>query len=187
MPQLLTTLPALFVAVVRGPAACLQIGWATDRCTYKSEEGVGIGDDIYSFAYDGQRGLLWHRQENWPHEHKKWRQGDVLGVLLDLDAGRMKFSLNGALPQRKRGRVVTPCGCLCRPSMQPVVCVLILRFLLFLWPAAANLFTHRSPTGKYLKRSFPLPKGYQRASFYPAASLMTFQHLEFNFGSSPYR
>ena len=51
---------------------------------------------MYSFAYDGQRGLLWHRQENWTHEHKKWRQGDVLGVLLDLDAGRMKFSLNGA-------------------------------------------------------------------------------------------
>jgi hypothetical protein len=113
----------------------MQIGWATDRCTYKSEEGVGIGDDIYSFAYDGQRGLLWHRQENWPHEHKKWRQGDVLGVLLDLDDGRMKFSLNGT----------------------------------------------------YLKKAFPLPKGYQRASFYPAASLMTFQHLEFNFGNSPYR
>ena len=44
-----------------------------------------------------------------------------------------------------------------------------------------------SLNGTFLRKAFPLPQGYRAVPFYPAASLMTFQHVEFNFGSSQYR
>ena len=112
----------------------MQIGWATERCSYKSDEGVGIGDDEHSFAYDGCRGLLWHNQRHAPHQHRRWKPGDVLGLYLDLARGAINFSLNG--------------------DMLP----------------------------GWLK----LP-GSKDACYFPAASLMTFQHVQFNFGNARYR
>jgi len=120
----------------------MQIGWATDRCAYQSEQGVGIGDDPYSFAYDGCRKLLWHDQQNLPTTHPKWKQGDVLGALLDLDKQEMTFSLNGKFMKSVQKMGVRP---------------------------------------------DPSPEYYKTAPFYPAASLMTFQHAMFNFGNAPYK
>lgn len=52
-----------------------KIGWATKDCTYQEEEGVGIGDDVHSFSYDGCRGLLWYNQFCTPHQHPNWQLG----------------------------------------------------------------------------------------------------------------
>eukprot|EP00038_Savillea_parva_P017468 m.20421 g.20421 ORF g.20421 m.20421 type:complete len:748 (-) comp3789_c0_seq1:1612-3855(-) len=112
----------------------MQIGWATDRCAYQSEDGIGIGDDVHSYAYDGCRGLLWHGPRHYAHG-QRWKPGDVLGSLLDLNRGLIYFSLNGhVLPKMLR---VSP-----------------------------------SAMGE---------------NFYPAASLMSYQHVLFNFGNQPYQ
>mmetsp|Transcript_4870 Transcript_4870/g.14657 ORF Transcript_4870/g.14657 Transcript_4870/m.14657 type:complete len:371 (-) Transcript_4870:16-1128(-) len=112
----------------------MQIGWATDGCNYQSDRGIGIGDDDYSFAYDGCRGVLWHQQKH-PAHSQRWKPGDVLGTILDLDAGVIRFLLNG----------------------------------------------------KLLDLHFRANYSFKDLRFYPAASLMTFQHLRFNFGNEPYR
>ena len=90
-------------------AGVLQIGWATRQCRYWADDGQGIGcahphtaaphpgsDDDHSFAYDGCRCLVWHEQQPRPAVKRSWRAGDVMGALLDLDAGRFSFTLNGA-------------------------------------------------------------------------------------------
>eukprot|EP00041_Stephanoeca_diplocostata_P021659 m.507657 g.507657 ORF g.507657 m.507657 type:complete len:651 (+) comp21881_c0_seq11:231-2183(+) len=115
-------------------AGIMQIGWANEQCAYQSEEGSGIGDDVYSFAYDGCRRLLWLCGRQYRHEHEKWRPGDVLGCLLDLDKMEMCFSING----------------------------------------------------KWLPSNVKLGRRSSE-KFFPAASLMAYQHVQFNFGNMPYR
>ncbi len=74
----------------------IQMGWATKRCRYWTEDGQGIGDDDQSFAYDGCRGYLWQEQQPKATDlRKQWKAGDVVGALLDLTAMRYNFSLNG--------------------------------------------------------------------------------------------
>ncbi|XP_015770540.1 PREDICTED: RING finger and SPRY domain-containing protein 1-like [Acropora digitifera] len=60
------------------------------------QEGYGIGDDEYSYAYDGCRQLTWHCALSTAHHHPTWVPGDVLGLLLDLEKGLVIFSLNGS-------------------------------------------------------------------------------------------
>ncbi|CAM9095192.1 unnamed protein product, partial [Hapterophycus canaliculatus] len=71
----------------------MQVGWAgpTFRCSPTSGQGVGDADG--SWAFDG------FRQKRWcvasaPYG-KRWRAGDVIGVLLDTGLQEMRFSLNG--------------------------------------------------------------------------------------------
>ncbi|KAL7297681.1 hypothetical protein TKK_0009347 [Trichogramma kaykai] len=75
----------------------MQIGWATKDSTFLNHEGYGIGDDQFSLAFDGCRRLIWHnarseRVFNIPC----WREGDILGCLLDLNKQEIIFSINGA-------------------------------------------------------------------------------------------
>ena len=91
------------------------------------QEGYGIGDDEFSYAYDGCRQLIWHGARSTPHHHPPWVPGqlvtrsyhfnpqchksyclihyqiyhdmffvgDVLGLLIDLERGKVAFSMNG--------------------------------------------------------------------------------------------
>ncbi|XP_073234022.1 RING finger and SPRY domain-containing protein 1-like [Porites lutea] len=81
-------------------AGVMQIGWATKDSKFLNHEGYGIGDDEYSYAYDGCRQLIWHGARSTPHHHKPWKPGDVLGLLIDLARGKVKFSLNGSEIER---------------------------------------------------------------------------------------
>ena len=38
----------------------VQVGWATEKCRFDPEGGTGVGDDDYSYAYDGIRIKRWH-------------------------------------------------------------------------------------------------------------------------------
>jgi len=74
-----------------------QVGWVTQHFeSQDTHSGQGVGDDDHSWGADGQRHLSWHGQEQqescWP---ETWRDGDVVGCALDIDAGRMAFSHNG--------------------------------------------------------------------------------------------
>lgn len=68
-----------------------QVGWATAALATDPAK-YGVGDDPHSWAFDGDRARSWHGQG---HDYgRRWAVGDVVGVLLDLDARVMRFSLN---------------------------------------------------------------------------------------------
>ena len=72
-----------------------QIGWANPKFEPDSEEGNGVGDDMFSYSYDGHRCCKWHDgSEVWG---ERWKPGDVVGAALDLDGDNtaIMFSLNG--------------------------------------------------------------------------------------------
>ncbi|CAG9856793.1 unnamed protein product [Phyllotreta striolata] len=73
----------------------MQIGWATKNSNFLNHEGYGIGDDRYSLAYDGCRKLIWYNAKSDPQNLPRWKSGDILGCLLDLDNQEIVFSLNG--------------------------------------------------------------------------------------------
>lgn len=43
------------------------------------QEGYGIGDDEFSYAYDGCRQLIWHGARSTPHNHRPWIPGQLHG------------------------------------------------------------------------------------------------------------
>ncbi|KAJ9463453.1 putative E3 ubiquitin-protein ligase HERC2 [Diplonema papillatum] len=74
----------------------MQIGWVTDSYAPDLVRSKGVGDDSRSWAFDGCRLLLRHRKEhNQVAGARTWREGDIIGCLLDLDSSAMRFTLNG--------------------------------------------------------------------------------------------
>ncbi|KAL6071490.1 Spla ryanodine receptor domain-containing protein, variant 2 [Balamuthia mandrillaris] len=71
-----------------------QVGWATRRCKFTRNEGVG--DDEFSYAYDGYRVLKWHGKSFIPYG-KRWSAGDVVGCGLNLasNPSQIMYWLNG--------------------------------------------------------------------------------------------
>ena len=54
---------------------------------------MGIGDDAYSFAVDGDRALSWH---NGSYKlGSKWNDKDVIGLAFDTKAKSFTVSVNG--------------------------------------------------------------------------------------------
>ncbi|KAL1923497.1 uncharacterized protein VTP21DRAFT_8477 [Calcarisporiella thermophila] len=75
----------------------IQVGWATDRCHFDAAGGNGVGDDSESYSYDGERCMKWHGSVHLPKRYgDRWSKGDVITVALDLDAGKISYSRNGA-------------------------------------------------------------------------------------------
>ncbi len=61
------------------------------------QEGYGIGDDDSSVAFDGCRQLLWHDASSEKVDVPRWRPGDRVGSVLDLDRKIVAFFHNGEL------------------------------------------------------------------------------------------
>jgi hypothetical protein len=74
-------------------AGCCQIGWSNSGFMGHADNGQGVGDDAFSWAFDGWRTYIWH--ETCAEWGAKWAPGDVVGCALDLDNGKMYFYLNG--------------------------------------------------------------------------------------------
>ncbi|XP_032228268.1 uncharacterized protein LOC5504108 [Nematostella vectensis] len=72
----------------------MQLGWADDGFSAAADTGQGCGDDSHSWAYDGTRTLKWHANAKEPYG-RKWKEGDTVGIAVDLDQGEVSFSLNG--------------------------------------------------------------------------------------------
>lgn len=86
---------AWYYEVTLCTSGILQIGWATKHCQFESDSGSGVGDDTNSFSYDGCRRKVWHRGAGEEYGPRRWRSGDVVGVLLDLELGAVSFTVNG--------------------------------------------------------------------------------------------
>lgn len=75
-------------------AGVAQLGWAGAAFVANSEEGNGVGDHARSWAYDGFRRFKWTDGQDAEYG-APWSKNDVIGCLLDADAGQVAFSRNG--------------------------------------------------------------------------------------------
>ncbi|CAM9677344.1 unnamed protein product, partial [Phaeothamnion confervicola] len=81
----------------------VQIGWADREFTVggggssggdeEAGELDGVGDNVHSWAYDGSRRLCWSGGSR--EYGRRWKSGDVIGCMLDADAGVVAFRCNG--------------------------------------------------------------------------------------------
>ncbi|CAF1269029.1 unnamed protein product [Rotaria sordida] len=76
----------------------VQIGWATTGFTTATYNGRGVGDDKYSWSYNGLRGLLYNNGE-FPisSEEIRWEKDDICGCGIEIDGEntRIQYWLNG--------------------------------------------------------------------------------------------
>eukprot|EP00939_MAST-03C_sp_MAST-3C-sp1_P004723 g4723.t1 len=80
------------VSVSQGIA---QAGWADAKfAATTSPSGSGVGDDKHSWGFDGNRVRKWGDEKE-ASFGSSWRDGDVLGCAIDLDAKKVLFGLNG--------------------------------------------------------------------------------------------
>ena len=84
-----------YYEAVLDTAGCLQIGWAdgsfAGHCN--SDRGDGCGDGPSSWAFDGWRRYRWHATATeWGC---RWKEGDTLGCMVDMDNRVVSFRLNG--------------------------------------------------------------------------------------------
>ncbi|CAF3947497.1 unnamed protein product, partial [Rotaria sordida] len=76
----------------------VQIGYATTGFTPLSSVGIGVGDDKYSWSYDGSRGTLYNNGEFIASfEEIRWIQNDICGCGIEINDEniRIKYWLNG--------------------------------------------------------------------------------------------
>eukprot|EP00124_Ichthyophonus_hoferi_P004695 Ihof_evm1s551 gene=Ihof_evmTU1s551 len=76
----------------------IQLGWAAPQCRFEPERGVGVGDDKYSYAFDGSRRRAWHGDpgsQQMSSYGKMWLEGDVITILMDVEERTISFCLNG--------------------------------------------------------------------------------------------
>jgi hypothetical protein len=84
-----------------------QIGWAWTKnivdiknhgFSPNSDSGDGVGDDAFSYGFDGLRGKIFHNGKDTdygPSKAAPWKRGDVVGCLYDKMNGIISFSVNG--------------------------------------------------------------------------------------------
>ena len=76
----------------------IQIGWATHGFTPSG--GSGVGDDTFSWSYDGSRDVLFHGDGFYGQfDGVRWTDNDVCGCGIEIDGDRtnIKYWLNGKL------------------------------------------------------------------------------------------
>jgi hypothetical protein len=129
-------------------AGCLQIGWAdgsfAGHC--HADRGDGCGDGPSSWAFDGWRRYRWHSTATeWGC---RWREGDVVGCLVDMDENVISFTLNGEGESIGMGRAFSGEGF--RPCGGVYACVSFNRrekLRLILGGSGSEPFKHQPPPG----------------------------------------
>lgn len=71
----------------------VQIGYADEYFKCDTIHGQGVGDHYHSWAFDGYRCKKWNI--SCTNYGKRWKKGDVIGCLMDMDLMELRFSLNG--------------------------------------------------------------------------------------------
>ncbi|CAF5070010.1 unnamed protein product, partial [Rotaria sp. Silwood1] len=73
------------------------IGWATNGFNPPLHDSWGIGDDKYSWGFDGSRGVYDHRQRSSFYSENSWDEEAVCGCGIEIDDKNtnIKYWLNG--------------------------------------------------------------------------------------------
>ncbi|OQR94707.1 HECT E3 ubiquitin ligase [Achlya hypogyna] len=91
----LVTRGKVYYELVLQSKGLMQLGWAGPafRPAFTTH---GVGDHFGSFGIDGKRRKKWcNTGHTYGHESWAWSTGDVIGVLLDMDAREMRFTHQG--------------------------------------------------------------------------------------------
>ncbi|CAE6967851.1 kidins220 [Symbiodinium natans] len=72
-----------------------QVGWMSTKFKEGEQDGNGLGDDEEGYGFDGDRHLQWKAGKSMKVKIQPWKQGTVLGLAIDLDAGVMRLSHQG--------------------------------------------------------------------------------------------
>lgn len=98
-----------------------QIGWADVSFIGASGDGLGVGDDKNSYAFDGERVKTWFDgSRSWGWE---WKVGDVVCFCADLDARWISFARNGNWAARSFAGGFAFINVDCRAGLAPAVTV----------------------------------------------------------------
>lgn len=83
--------------VVLESSGLMQVGWVTDHFEFDPEGGKGVGDDTYSYGYDGNRSKKWHGYYTSMRTSYglKWAEGDVITCAIDMDDAEIRYYKNG--------------------------------------------------------------------------------------------
>ncbi|KAI8639010.1 hypothetical protein BD408DRAFT_485133 [Parasitella parasitica] len=83
--------------VVLESSGLMQVGWVTDHFEFDAEGGQGVGDDAFSYGYDGNRSKKWHgRYTSMRTSYGlKWAEGDVITCAIDMDNAEIRYYKNG--------------------------------------------------------------------------------------------
>lgn len=71
----------------------MQIGFADGSFRCDPASGQGVGDHLHSWAFDGMRTKKWNVACD--SYGKRWRVGDIVGALIDMDLMEIRYFLNG--------------------------------------------------------------------------------------------
>ncbi|KNC55371.1 uncharacterized protein AMSG_11027 [Thecamonas trahens ATCC 50062] len=74
----------------------LMIGWATPEF-FSETSHDGCGDNVHGWSWDPSYRQRWHNgnYSTWPETSPTLSQGSVIGVMVDMEAGTTRYSVNG--------------------------------------------------------------------------------------------
>lgn len=75
--------------------ADLRIGWSSINCTLQPKNNSALGTDNESWGYDGQNATKYCNGNSSDYGTRYWKNGDIIGVLLDLDSRKISYFQNG--------------------------------------------------------------------------------------------
>ncbi|KAL6062680.1 E3 ubiquitin-protein ligase [Balamuthia mandrillaris] len=73
----------------------MQLGWLTNAFTVNLAQHYGVGDDAFSWGYDGFRKSLYYKSKGATGYSHPWKNGDRVGCCLDLDNSTISYFING--------------------------------------------------------------------------------------------
>lgn len=85
-----------FEVHVQGEGVVL-VGWAAQGFNPDSTRARSIGDCAHSWGVDGCRMLARHNRQQRSLGRHPWREGDIVGSLLDCEQGSITFFVNGVV------------------------------------------------------------------------------------------
>ncbi|RNF12537.1 putative ubiquitin-protein ligase [Trypanosoma rangeli] len=83
-----------YEVALRGEAL-ISVGWVTSTATPDWSRTKSLGDDNESWVLEGSRTTARHNKHQRSVGGLMWKHGDIVGCMVDCDAGTIAYSVNG--------------------------------------------------------------------------------------------